>query len=173
MRRKTLPDSVPENLNALQQSRVARPLHSFCARSLADRRQSRKGERRHDASKREAASSVDLKELLSGLLMVGIAAAFAWLVLRPQGLALGSARSMGPGYFPLMIAIILAGLRPHHDRQRLRLVVFQRRGDAGADALAADGAARGRLLLRCWCGRSVSSSAWPQWSASHAGPAIA
>lgn len=61
------------------------------------------------ASKTGAARSIDVKELVSGLLMVGLAAAFAWVILRPEGLVLGSARAMGPGYFPLMIAILLAG----------------------------------------------------------------
>mgnify|MGYP002391837026 CR=1 FL=1 len=42
--------------------------------------------------------------------MIAAAAAFAWIILRPQGLSLGSARSMGPGYFPLMVAMILAAL---------------------------------------------------------------
>lgn len=54
--------------------------------------------------------TIDLKELLSGLLMIGIAAFFAWIVVRPGGLSLGSARAMGPGYFPLMVTAALAAL---------------------------------------------------------------
>lgn len=54
--------------------------------------------------------SVDLKEILSGVLMIAFAAFFAWIVLRPGGLSLGSARSMGPGYFPLMVAMLLGAL---------------------------------------------------------------
>jgi hypothetical protein len=57
-----------------------------------------------------AGISFDKRDMLSGLLMVAMAAGFAWLVLKPQGLALGSARAMGPGYFPLMVTIILAAL---------------------------------------------------------------
>jgi hypothetical protein len=56
-------------------------------------------------------NSVDLKEILSGVLMLAIAGAFAWIVLRPVGgLSLGSARAMGPGYFPLMVTALLAVL---------------------------------------------------------------
>jgi hypothetical protein len=51
---------------------------------------------------------VDLKELLSGLLLILVAAAFAVIALR--SLSLGSARAMGPGYFPLMVTVPLAGL---------------------------------------------------------------
>lgn len=55
--------------------------------------------------------SIDLKEILSGALMIAFAAFFAWIVLRsPGGLSLGSARSMGPGYFPLMVSALLAAL---------------------------------------------------------------
>jgi hypothetical protein len=54
--------------------------------------------------------SVDLKDVLSGVLMIAAAAGFAWIVLRPSGLSLGTARSMGPGYFPLMVSMILAAL---------------------------------------------------------------
>lgn len=57
-----------------------------------------------------AGISFDKKDMLSGLLMVALAAGFAWLVLKPQGLSLGTARAMGPGYFPLMVAIVLAAL---------------------------------------------------------------
>jgi Tripartite tricarboxylate transporter TctB family len=49
---------------------------------------------------------VDLKELLSGLLLILIAAAFAVSALR--NLSLGSAHAMGPGYFPLLVTIPLA-----------------------------------------------------------------
>jgi hypothetical protein len=55
--------------------------------------------------------SIDLKETLSGLLMIAAAGFFAWVILRaPGGLSLGSARSMGPGYFPLMVSALLAAL---------------------------------------------------------------
>lgn len=49
---------------------------------------------------------IDLKELLSGLLLIAIAACFAVSALR--NLSLGSASAMGPGYFPLMVTIPLA-----------------------------------------------------------------
>jgi hypothetical protein len=53
-------------------------------------------------------NSVDLKEIFSGVLMIAIAAAFAWIILKPTGgLSLGSARAMGPGYFPLMVTALL------------------------------------------------------------------
>jgi hypothetical protein len=55
-------------------------------------------------------SSFDRKDVLSGMLMIAAAATFAWFILRPGGLSLGSARAMGPGYFPLMISMILAAL---------------------------------------------------------------
>jgi hypothetical protein len=56
-------------------------------------------------------NSVDLKEIFSGVFMIAIAAAFAWIILKPTGgLSLGSARSMGPGYFPLMVTALLAAL---------------------------------------------------------------
>jgi hypothetical protein len=56
-------------------------------------------------------NSVDLKEIFSGVLMIAFAAAFAWIILKPTGgLSLGSARAMGPGYFPLMICVLLAFL---------------------------------------------------------------
>lgn len=55
-------------------------------------------------------ASIDLKDVAAGLLMIGVAAAFAWIVLRPGGLSLGSARSMGPGYFPLMVTMALAAI---------------------------------------------------------------
>ena len=49
---------------------------------------------------------VDLKELASGLLLILVAAAFAASALR--NLSLGSAASMGPGYFPLLVTMPLA-----------------------------------------------------------------
>ncbi len=56
-------------------------------------------------------NSIDLKEIFSGLLMIVIAAGFAWIILKPTGgLSLGSARAMGPGYFPLMICALLTFL---------------------------------------------------------------
>jgi hypothetical protein len=57
-----------------------------------------------------SSKSVDLKDVLSGILMILFAAGFTWIVLRPGGLSLGSARSMGPGYFPLMVCFVLAAL---------------------------------------------------------------
>lgn len=61
-------------------------------------------------SEKRAPGSIDFKEVLSGLLMIAAAAGFAWIVMRPGGLSLGTARSMGPGYFPLMVSMILAAL---------------------------------------------------------------
>jgi putative tricarboxylic transport membrane protein len=49
---------------------------------------------------------IDLKELASGLLLILVAAAFAASALR--NLSLGSAASMGPGYFPLLVTMPLA-----------------------------------------------------------------
>jgi hypothetical protein len=46
------------------------------------------------------ARKIDRKEFASGLLLILVAAAFAASALR--NLSLGSAASMGPGYFPLM-----------------------------------------------------------------------
>jgi hypothetical protein len=54
--------------------------------------------------------SVDKKDMLAGALMLALSIGFAWLVLKPQGLSLGSARAMGPGYFPLMVAMMLGAL---------------------------------------------------------------
>jgi hypothetical protein len=51
---------------------------------------------------------VDLKDLIAGVLLFGLAAAFAIIALRR--LALGQPSSMGPGFFPLMIAVALGGL---------------------------------------------------------------
>jgi putative tricarboxylic transport membrane protein len=45
------------------------------------------------------------KNVLCGLLFIAFAGAIAWNAL---GLPIGSAREMGPGYFPLALAIILA-----------------------------------------------------------------
>jgi len=49
---------------------------------------------------------VDRKELASGILLIAVAAAFAASALR--NLSLGSAASMGPGYFPLLVTMPLA-----------------------------------------------------------------
>ena len=49
---------------------------------------------------------VDLKELAAGLLLILVAAAFAVSALR--NLSLGTAGSMGPGYFPLLVTMPLA-----------------------------------------------------------------
>ena len=49
---------------------------------------------------------VDRKELASGILLILVAAAFAASALR--NLSLGSAASMGPGYFPLLVTMPLA-----------------------------------------------------------------
>jgi hypothetical protein len=51
---------------------------------------------------------VDLRELTSGVLLILVAAAFATSALR--NLSLGSAGSMGPGYFPLMVTVPLAAI---------------------------------------------------------------
>ena len=50
--------------------------------------------------------TIDLKELASGLLLILVAAAFAASALR--NLSLGTAGSMGPGYFPLLVTMPLA-----------------------------------------------------------------
>jgi len=49
---------------------------------------------------------IDRKELASGLLLILVAAAFAASALR--NLSLGTAGSMGPGYFPLLVTMPLA-----------------------------------------------------------------
>jgi hypothetical protein len=49
---------------------------------------------------------IDLKDLVAGLLLILVAAAFAVSALR--NLSLGSAGAMGPGYFPLMVTVPLA-----------------------------------------------------------------
>ena len=49
------------------------------------------------------AAAVDLKDALSGLALAGVGVWFAVTALRR--LSLGSANAMGPGYFPLMVAI--------------------------------------------------------------------
>ena len=52
------------------------------------------------------AGRVDLRDLAVGLALLAIAAAFAVIALRR--LALGTPSSMGPGFFPVMIAAALA-----------------------------------------------------------------
>lgn len=52
------------------------------------------------------AGRIDLKDLAVGIALLGITAAFAVLALRR--LALGTPSSMGPGFFPVMIAAALA-----------------------------------------------------------------
>jgi hypothetical protein len=47
------------------------------------------------------------KDFWSGLLCVGAAAAF---VMQARGLPMGTASRMGPGYFPTMLAYVLAGV---------------------------------------------------------------
>src|SRR5262245_23235434 len=49
---------------------------------------------------------VDLRELVAGLLLILVAAAFAVSAL--HNLSLGTAGSMGPGYFPLLVTVPLA-----------------------------------------------------------------
>jgi hypothetical protein len=49
---------------------------------------------------------VDLKDFVSGVLFMLVAAGFAYSALK--NLSLGSARHMGPGYFPLIVAAALA-----------------------------------------------------------------
>lgn len=49
------------------------------------------------------AAAVDLKDALSGLALMGVGVWFGVTALRR--LSLGSANAMGPGYFPLMVAI--------------------------------------------------------------------
>lgn len=51
---------------------------------------------------------VDAKDFFAGALFIVIAAVFATSALR--NLSLGSARAMGPGYFPLMMTVPLAGI---------------------------------------------------------------
>ena len=46
-------------------------------------------------------------DFYSGLLLIAVAAGASWLV---SDLDVGSAREMGPGYFPLMIAVLLGGI---------------------------------------------------------------
>lgn len=50
---------------------------------------------------------VDAREVVCGALFVAIAALFAYGTV---DLSMGNAIRMGPGYFPLMLAIILGGL---------------------------------------------------------------
>jgi hypothetical protein len=46
-------------------------------------------------------------DFYSGLLLVGFAACAIWLV---SGLDVGSAREMGPAYFPLMVSFVLGAM---------------------------------------------------------------
>ncbi len=78
---------------------------------------------------------VDRKELASGLLLILVAAAFAASALR--NLSLGSAASMGPGYFPLLVTMPLA---------LIGLIVAARafgRGNAPQETV--------RPSPSCWC----------------------
>jgi len=45
------------------------------------------------------------KDFLSGLMFSGVGIAFAW---GASGYSLGTGARMGPGYFPLMLGVILA-----------------------------------------------------------------
>ena len=47
------------------------------------------------------------KNFLSGLLFVGLSGVLSWNALT---LEIGTAQRMGPGYFPLVLALILGGL---------------------------------------------------------------
>ncbi|MET3355462.1 tripartite tricarboxylate transporter TctB family protein [Xanthobacter autotrophicus] len=47
------------------------------------------------------------KDVLSGILFIVLALLFAW---QTQELPMGTAVRMGPGYFPLLLAILLGGL---------------------------------------------------------------
>src|SRR6185503_3366985 len=47
------------------------------------------------------------KDFWSGVMFLGFAAV---TILAARGYSLGSAGRMGPGYFPLMLGIVLAGL---------------------------------------------------------------
>lgn len=47
------------------------------------------------------------KNFLSGLLFIGLSGVLSWNALT---LDIGSAHRMGPGYFPLVLALILGGL---------------------------------------------------------------
>lgn len=49
----------------------------------------------------------DAKNFLSGLLFIGLSGVLAWNAL---SLHIGTARDMGPGYFPLTLALILGAL---------------------------------------------------------------
>lgn len=49
----------------------------------------------------------DMRNFLSGLLFMGLSGVLAWNAL---SLHIGEAREMGPGYVPLMLALILGGL---------------------------------------------------------------
>jgi hypothetical protein len=47
------------------------------------------------------------KDFWSGLLCIAVAAAF---IVQARSLAMGAASRMGPGYFPTMLALVLAGV---------------------------------------------------------------
>ena len=47
------------------------------------------------------------KDFWSGLLCVALASAF---IIQARGYAMGTASQMGPGYFPTMLALVLAGV---------------------------------------------------------------
>ncbi len=47
------------------------------------------------------------KDFWSGLLCIAVAAAF---IIQARSLAMGTASRMGPGYFPTMLALVLAGV---------------------------------------------------------------
>ena len=47
------------------------------------------------------------RDFFSGLLFIGVGAAFAWAA---TAYPLGSAVQMGPGYFPLLLGVLLAAL---------------------------------------------------------------
>ncbi|KRW97619.1 tripartite tricarboxylate transporter TctB family protein [Paracoccus sp. MKU1] len=53
---------------------------------------------------------MDIKNLLSSALLLAVGSGFAWSAM--TGMEIGTARRMGPGYFPLILAgiIILIGL---------------------------------------------------------------
>ncbi|CAH1694066.1 Tripartite tricarboxylate transporter TctB family protein [Hyphomicrobiales bacterium] len=63
-------------------------------------------ERSHSVKRGNIAGRVDLRDLAVGIALLAIAMAFAVLALRR--LALGTPSSMGPGFFPVMIAAALA-----------------------------------------------------------------
>lgn len=66
---------------------------------------------------------VDPKDLITGVLLFALAVAFATIALRR--LALGQPASMGPGFFPLTIAVVLGGLA-----LAIAIRAFRRQGEA-------------------------------------------